>query len=87
MITNLSAVRLEKTGEILHVVLNRPDRMNALNTQLVTELRETFQSLYFDRSVRVVVLRGEGRAFCAGLDLKESAGGSRTVLSAQTVLR
>jgi enoyl-CoA hydratase/carnithine racemase len=79
MITNLSAVRLEKTGEILHVVLNRPDRMNALNTQLVTELRETFQSLYFDRSVRVVILRGEGRAFCAGLDLKESASGSRTI--------
>lgn len=74
-----STVRLEKDGEVLHVVMNRPDRLNALNTELVTELRDVFQGLYFDRSVRVVVLRGEGRGFCAGLDLKETSGGRSTI--------
>jgi enoyl-CoA hydratase len=75
----LETVKLETAGEVLHVIMNRPERLNALNPQLVTELREVFQSLYFDRSVRVVILRGEGRAFCAGLDLKESAGGGRGI--------
>jgi enoyl-CoA hydratase len=46
--------------------------LNSLNSTLVDELLDYFGSLYFDRSVRVVVLRGAGRAYCAGLDLKES---------------
>jgi len=75
MTEDAPAVKLEKAGDVLHIIMNRPSRLNAMNTQLVTELREVFQSLYFDRSVRVAVLRSEGRAFCAGLDLKESAGG------------
>ena len=79
MFENLSTVRLEKNGEVLHVIMNRPDRLNALNTELVSELREVFQSLYFDRTVRVVIFRGEGRAFCAGLDLKETSGGRSTI--------
>ncbi|MBK8200133.1 MAG: enoyl-CoA hydratase/isomerase family protein [Acidobacteria bacterium] len=74
MARQYSTVRLETEGEVLHVVMNRPERLNALNTVLVSELREIFQCLYFDRTVRVVVMRGEGRAFCAGLDLKESGG-------------
>lgn len=65
------AVRCEQDGDILHVILNRPDRLNAMNPALVTALRDVFHQLNSDRSVRVVILRGEGRAFCAGLDLKE----------------
>jgi enoyl-CoA hydratase len=69
---------IEKKGEVDWVTLNRPERLNALNTQLVDDLLDYFQSLYMDHSVRVVVVRGAGRAFCAGLDLKESsAAGSR----------
>src|SRR3990167_3069984 len=79
MFENLSTVRLEKNGEVLQVMMNRPDRLNALNTELVSELREVFQALYFDRTVRVVIFRGEGRAFCAGLDLKETSGGRSTI--------
>lgn len=62
-------VRLE--DECLWVTLNRPDQLNAMNRKLVTELRELFQDLYWRRDVRVVALTGAGRAFCAGLDLKE----------------
>jgi enoyl-CoA hydratase len=52
--------------------MNRPEALNSLNTTLVDELLDYFGNLYFDRSTRIVVLRGAGRAFCAGLDLKQS---------------
>jgi enoyl-CoA hydratase len=65
-------LKIEKEGEIDWVTLNRPDALNSLNTSLVDDLLAYFGALYFERSVRLVVLRGAGRAFCAGLDLKES---------------
>ena len=63
---------IEKRGAVDWVTLNRPEALNALNTTMVDELLDYFGALYFDRSVRIVVLRGAGRAFCAGLDLKQS---------------
>jgi enoyl-CoA hydratase len=65
-------LKIEKEGAIDWVTLNRPDALNSLNITLVDELLDYFDKLYFDRVVRIVVLRGAGRAFCAGLDLKES---------------
>jgi enoyl-CoA hydratase len=58
------------------LTLNRPDALNAMNRRLVTELRSFFTALPDDRETRVLVLRGAGRAFCAGLDLKEPPDGS-----------
>ena len=52
------------------VALDRPDRMNALNAELVTELSAVLTDISEDRECRVVVLTGSGRAFSAGLDLK-----------------
>ena len=65
-------LKVEKEGAVDWVTLNRPDALNSLNTALVDDLLDYFDQLYFDRAVRVVVLRGAGRAYCAGLDLKES---------------
>src|SRR5215467_4628998 len=65
-------LKIEKEGVIDWVTLNRPDALNSLNIGLVDDLLAYFGALYFDRAVRVVVLRGAGKAFCAGLDLKES---------------
>jgi enoyl-CoA hydratase/carnithine racemase len=53
------------------VTLSRPQSMNGLTAGMVDELLHYFQTLLFDESVRVVVLTGAGRAFCAGLDIKD----------------
>lgn len=50
--------------------LNRPERLNALDSAAVEELHGTFDELALDRGCRVIVLTGRGRAFCAGLDLR-----------------
>ena len=55
------------------VTLNRPERRNALSIALMRELCEAIQSLAADPRERVVILRGAGPAFCAGLDLQEAA--------------
>jgi enoyl-CoA hydratase/carnithine racemase len=62
-------VRVE--NEVAWVTMNRPDSLNALNRRLTAELRDFFVGLYWRRDVRVVMLKGAGPAFCAGLDLKE----------------
>lgn len=58
-----------KQDGIATLVMNRPDRLNALNTELVTSLNDALGRLAKDGTVRVVVLTGAGRAFCAGGDL------------------
>jgi len=64
-------------GAVLWVTMNRPERLNALNRLLVEELRGLFVDLYWRHDIRVVVLAGAGRGFCAGLDLKERDDGNR----------
>jgi len=54
---------------IATLVMNRPDRLNALNSELAASLSEAFGRIAKDESVRVVVITGAGRAFCAGGDL------------------
>ena len=53
------------------LTLDRPDRLNAVNWQMVSELEECFRGLATAQDVRAVVLTGAGRAFCAGLDIKD----------------
>lgn len=65
-------VRIETAGDrVRHVVLNRPERRNALTGPLADAFLETMQALNSDDSISVIVIRGEGGAFCSGLDLKE----------------
>lgn len=63
-------LRIEPEGAIDWVTLHRPERLNALSEAMCDELQDYFQRLYTAHHVRVVMLRGAGRAFCAGLDLK-----------------
>ena len=56
-------ILVERQGQVDWVSLNRPEAMNAINTPMVTDLRDYFGSLYENDDTRIVVLRGEGRAF------------------------
>lgn len=64
-----SPVLIERRDAIEIVTLNRPERLNAMNEPLIDALLEYFTGLPARTDVRVVILRAEGRAFCAGLDL------------------
>lgn len=59
-------------NNVAWLTLDRPDKLNALNPTMMDELRRAFTDLDERADVRVVVLRGKGRAFCAGMDLKWS---------------
>jgi enoyl-CoA hydratase/carnithine racemase len=64
-------ILLSVDAGIATVTMNRPDQRNAMNTPLRQALRATFEDLDGRRDVRVVVIKGAGPAFCAGMDLKE----------------
>jgi enoyl-CoA hydratase len=60
----------EKSEGIAWITFNRPDKMNALNPEMLSEWREALVSAGKDKEVGVVVVTGAGRAYCAGLDLQ-----------------
>lgn len=66
-----SVLLVEKAGGVATVTLNRPRAMNALSRELRLELAATFVAFKDDADIGVVILTGAGRAFCAGMDLKE----------------
>ncbi len=61
----------EDRGAVAHLTLNSPGNLNALSDAMIAALQAQFEALADDRSIRVVVLKGAGKAFCAGHDLKE----------------
>lgn len=72
-------IQVVRSGAVDWLTLNRPERLNAINGAMVDELWNYFSQLHKDFSCRVVVMRGAGRGFCAGLDLvwlQESGGQS-----------
>lgn len=68
-----SVLNIQSHGAVEIVTLNRPDRLNALSPELADALRTHFVGLASRHDVRVVVLRGAGRSFCAGADLGSDA--------------
>lgn len=72
-------ILVEKSGGIATVTLNRPGAMNALSRELRVAIAETFEALEADENIRVAILTGAGKAFCAGLDLKELGGDASAV--------
>ena len=66
----------EVSGHIATITLNRPDRLNAISAPMLSSISQVFRDADADREVRVIILTGAGRGFCAGLDLKDlTAGG------------
>ena len=70
-------IRVEREGHLTWLVFNRPDALNAMNDRLIREVSDFFRGLCEDAETRVVIVRGEGRAFCAGLDLKAQSPAPR----------
>ena len=68
-----STITLEKDQGIRILTLNRPDRLNAINYQLATELDKVLTEIEEDNEARTVILTGAGRGFCAGADIKDLA--------------
>jgi len=62
-------IKYEASGGIARVILNRPEKLNALSQQLQSELIECLTNADEDPDIRVITLRGAGRAFCAGYDI------------------
>jgi len=68
-------VELERRGAIAHLTMNAPGSLNALSDAMLAALKARFTELGADSAVKVVVLKGAGKAFCAGHDLKEMQAG------------
>jgi len=64
-------VQLKKHGSSGTIILNRPDKRNALSRALIEALRQALEDFLGERSMRSIILTGAGSAFCAGMDLKE----------------
>lgn len=67
-----TVVRTEPAPGVVQLTLNRPDRLNAIDGELLGDLHDEVDVLQSDHATRAVVLTGAGRGFCAGLDLKDS---------------
>jgi enoyl-CoA hydratase/carnithine racemase len=78
-LSDYKTIKVEKKGQVGWLTLNRPEALNAIDTTMVSELRDYFTGLQEDRETRIVVMRGAGRTFCAGLDIKAAQSGSDEV--------
>ena len=65
------AIEIKNDGAVAWLTLNRPHNLNALSAQMVGELEDFLHRLPQQTETRVVVMKGAGSAFCAGLDLKD----------------
>ena len=70
----MDPVLLDKDGPVAYLTLNRPEKRNALSLELMTIMLDKLEILQQDPDIRVLVIRGNGPAFCAGHDLKEMVG-------------
>ena len=67
----MPTVRYEKKGRVAYIILNRPDRLNAINDEMPPEIERAVQRADSDPNVHVMILEGAGKAFCSGYDLSE----------------
>ncbi len=71
-------LKFETKEGVSTITLNRPEVYNALNDEITFELQDAFKAVAKDSAVRVVVLTGEGKAFCAGQDLRDRSSQHKT---------
>lgn len=71
----MSDLRIDTEGAVRKIILDRPERMNAITPLMLEQLNNELKAADDDPDIRVVVMTGEGRAFCSGLDLKQASAG------------
>ena len=87
MADELQFVKYEMDGHVATITLNRPERLNAVGSEIADDLVAAWDVAIHDDEVRVVILTGAGRIFCAGRDIKEQAalGGHTTGARGRTL--
>ena len=73
---NLTDMKVQKEGKLARLTLDRPDMRNAINYEAAVSLNQALESIRDDSTVRLVLIQGQGRAFCTGIDLKEFSAGN-----------
>lgn len=80
----MNAVTVERQGRVAIVSLNRPEKLNALNREIFSGLRDAWREVADDEAIRVAILRGEGRVFSVGVDQSEGSARGNRVRSVAT---
>jgi enoyl-CoA hydratase len=78
---DFQTIRYETDGPLAWLVLDRPDKLNAINAQMVAELNVALDRAEADDDIRVILLKGVGKAFSAGFDLEQDSGDLRKELT------
>ncbi len=68
----MTFIKSETEGNVLKITLNRPDKFNSFNREMALALQDALDKAAIDKTVRAILLTGEGKAFCAGQDLTEA---------------
>ena len=68
----MDSIRTEQVKSVLKITLNRPDKFNSFNREMALQLQSALDSAAKDKSIRCILMTGEGKAFCAGQDLGEA---------------
>ena len=71
-----NAILLDIAEGVATITLNRPDKLNSFTGEMHADLKQAMQIIQTDRSVRVLMITGAGRGFCAGQDLSERMMGN-----------
>ena len=74
---SFNTITLIREGPIARIALNRPDKLNAINTEMLTELERALDQVEADDNVHCLLVHGNGRAFCAGFDLAAGVAANR----------
>ena len=69
-----NTILVAKDNGLATITLNAPDKLNAVSRKMIAELKQCWEELAADASVRAVLLTGAGRGFCAGADLADQIG-------------
>lgn len=77
---------LERNGAVLRICLNRPKAYNALSTEMADELSQVLMAVRDDRTIRVLIIRGNGGTFCAGGDIKGFKNAMQGTMQADEVV-